>query len=76
EPELPIAMVALGSTAVYAALLEWKEGMKLSKSFDGNLFATTYQDHIDILEDMQGEHPKAFHSIMHELYQCVRLVLN
>ncbi|KAF8991494.1 hypothetical protein BDQ17DRAFT_1433065 [Cyathus striatus] len=68
EPELPIAMVALGATTVYAALMEWKNSIKLAKSFDGNLFASTYQYHMESLETIQEQCPKAFHAIMHELY--------
>ncbi|KAF8997260.1 hypothetical protein BDQ17DRAFT_1329435 [Cyathus striatus] len=50
KPELPIAMVALGATAVYAALLEWVEGIKTSRSFDGNVFAIIYESHVETLE--------------------------
>ncbi|KAF8993878.1 hypothetical protein BDQ17DRAFT_1431380 [Cyathus striatus] len=68
KPELPIAMVALGATAVYAALLEWVEGIKTSRSFDGNVFAIIYESHVETLEGMREDHLRAFHVIMHELY--------
>ncbi|KAF9000076.1 hypothetical protein BDQ17DRAFT_1327898 [Cyathus striatus] len=71
ELELPIAMVTLGATAVYAALLEWKDGIKMMQPLDGNIFAATYQDHMETLEALKGEYPNVFHVIMHVLYNKV-----
>ncbi|KAF8989237.1 hypothetical protein BDQ17DRAFT_1434597 [Cyathus striatus] len=71
ELKLPIAMVALGATAVYATLLEWKDGIKMMWPFNGSIFATTYQDHMETLEALKGEYPNVFHVIMHMLYNKV-----
>ncbi|KAF8995954.1 hypothetical protein BDQ17DRAFT_1250258 [Cyathus striatus] len=72
KPELPIAMVALGATAVYAVILEWKDGIRSVKPFDSNLYAKVYKEHVVTIKAMQSDHPKAFHFSMHELYCHVR----
>ncbi|KAF9005406.1 hypothetical protein BDQ17DRAFT_1352996 [Cyathus striatus] len=63
EPELLIAMVALGATAVFASLWEWKDGIKTTKHFDGSLIVETYRDHVETIEVMQKESPNGFHAI-------------
>ncbi|KAF8984508.1 hypothetical protein BDQ17DRAFT_1336191 [Cyathus striatus] len=53
-----------------AALMEWKDGIKSMKSFDRNLFASTYTYQY-YMESCVRATLKAFHAIMYELYQHV-----
>ncbi|KAI0245598.1 hypothetical protein BJV78DRAFT_1287423 [Lactifluus subvellereus] len=71
EPELPIAMVALVATAVYAALYEWKTGARIIIKFEGNVFATIYRGLYNTLETIKSTNRTAFHAIMSKLYSLV-----
>ncbi|KIM34909.1 hypothetical protein M413DRAFT_32927 [Hebeloma cylindrosporum] len=78
EPELPIAMVALAATGMYAALSDWSGGTQVVNSngrvgakFEGNLFVGTYRRLVGVLEALQKQSPIGFHSILSELYTKV-----
>ncbi|KAF8240415.1 hypothetical protein L208DRAFT_1374300 [Tricholoma matsutake] len=71
EPELPIAMVALGATGVYAVLSEWKSGSRISVKFKGNIFGSIYKILLQTLERIKTQKPKVFHAIMLKLYSLV-----
>jgi Domain of unknown function (DUF6532) len=56
---------------VYAAIYEWKTGLKIAVKFEGNIFATIYRALCRDLEGMKAQNPKAYHVIMAELYSLV-----
>ncbi|PPR02153.1 hypothetical protein CVT26_012114 [Gymnopilus dilepis] len=83
EPELTIPLVALGATALYAAISEWRDGkkiMKVSKSkaetavlrsaeqFDGDVFKMVFDRHVGTLTELKQKAPNTFHSVMSRLY--------
>ena len=53
---------------IYAALDEWKTGSKVTAKFEGNVFAAIYKSICKNIEGMKLQNPKAYHSIMAELY--------
>ncbi|KAG2070864.1 hypothetical protein BDR04DRAFT_1118118 [Suillus decipiens] len=71
-PEVTIPMVALMSTAVYAAL-SWKASSCLSKfNFTGNQFSKVYLLHITILEDLRMRVPEKFHKLMANIFEVIQ----
>ncbi|KAG2133238.1 uncharacterized protein EDB93DRAFT_1254907 [Suillus bovinus] len=72
--EVPIPIVALVVTAVYAALL-WKSvGSPAKFSFSGNQFSETYFFHVKFLENMRDKVPTKFHRMMANIYEAVQLL--
>ena len=87
EAELPAGLVALACTGVcalfcvvsflnhaaqiYAALDEWKTGSKVTAKFEGNVFVAIYKSVCKNIEGIKLQNPKAFHSIMAELYTLI-----
>ncbi|KAF8156752.1 hypothetical protein B0H34DRAFT_658911, partial [Crassisporium funariophilum] len=81
EPELPIPIIALGATAFFAAIWGWRKGKKLGKvksdsklkpseRFDGNLFKTVFDRHIETLTALQTK-INTYHMIMSKIYSEV-----
>ncbi|PPQ66418.1 hypothetical protein CVT26_011287 [Gymnopilus dilepis] len=83
EPELTIPLVALGATALFAAIWEWRDGKRPTKSsktnsevailksaerFNGDLFKTVYNRHVNALTSLKQKAANTFHSIMAKLY--------
>ncbi|KAG0701810.1 hypothetical protein DFH29DRAFT_999888 [Suillus ampliporus] len=72
RPEVPIPIVALVATAVYAALL-WKSmGSPAKFSFSGNQFSETYFFHVQFLENMRDTVLTKFHRMMADIYEAVQ----
>ncbi|EDR06121.1 uncharacterized protein LACBIDRAFT_329281 [Laccaria bicolor S238N-H82] len=80
DPELMIPIVALGATAFFAALYEWREGKKgkmsadsqkaKAKKFEGDNFKKVFNRHIDNLTKLKKK-VNTYHKIMSELYAKV-----
>ncbi|KAF8878335.1 hypothetical protein BD779DRAFT_1676926 [Infundibulicybe gibba] len=68
EKEVPIPMLALIATGVYAATKEWETGSRIKTEFGGKLFEMTYQRHVEFLDTILAEKPNAFHAMMHRIY--------
>ncbi|KAG2127420.1 hypothetical protein BD769DRAFT_1668067 [Suillus cothurnatus] len=72
HPEMPIPLLALVVTAVYAALF-WKTlGSPGKFNFTGNQFSETYVFHIKFLEDLKRDAPGKFHCMMADIYEAVQ----
>ncbi|KAG1811612.1 hypothetical protein EV424DRAFT_1349549 [Suillus variegatus] len=72
RPEIPIPLLALVATAVYAALF-WKTlGSPTKFSFTGNQFSETYVFHTKFLEDLKRDAPGKFHCMMADIYEAVQ----
>ncbi|KAG1775653.1 hypothetical protein EV702DRAFT_1199137 [Suillus placidus] len=72
HPEVPIPLLALVATAVYAALL-WKSQGSLSKfNFTGNLFSETYNYHVRFLEKLKKDARAKFHCMMADIYEAAQ----
>ncbi|KAF8803276.1 hypothetical protein BYT27DRAFT_7110256, partial [Phlegmacium glaucopus] len=80
EPELTIPIVALGATAFFAALYEWREGKKgktssnsqkgKAEKFEGDNFKKVYDRHIETLMKLKKK-VNTYHKFMSELYSKV-----
>ncbi|KAN0136269.1 hypothetical protein V8E53_005874 [Lactarius tabidus] len=67
--EVPKAMVALVSTAFYAALHEWESGERKPHDFTANAFMEAYSTHISSLDSIETKRNTSYHSMMAEIYQ-------
>ncbi|KAG1811882.1 uncharacterized protein BJ212DRAFT_1301886 [Suillus subaureus] len=72
HPEMPVPLLALVATAIYAALF-WKTlGSPGKFNFTGNQFSETYMFHVKFLEDLKKDVPKKFHCMMADIYESVQ----
>ncbi|PPR04560.1 hypothetical protein CVT24_012069 [Panaeolus cyanescens] len=71
EPELPIPLVALTATALYAAINNWANGTLCKGRFTGDSFKDKYEEHVASLDDLKKRAPNNFHHVMHTLYKKV-----
>ncbi|KAH9173105.1 hypothetical protein EDB89DRAFT_2229011 [Lactarius sanguifluus] len=69
--EVPKAMVALVSTAYYAALREWSTGERRQLDFTTNTFVEVYECHIANLNWIEMERNTSYHKMMADIYQLV-----
>ncbi|KAI0334244.1 hypothetical protein GY45DRAFT_1270510 [Cubamyces sp. BRFM 1775] len=68
EREIPMAMLALVSTAIHASLAEWKTGSHKSIPFSGDAFLDVYNEHRTLLIGIHKQNIRAYHTMMHRLY--------
>ncbi|KAF8263224.1 hypothetical protein EI94DRAFT_1832424 [Lactarius quietus] len=66
--EVPIPMVALAATALYATLHEWRTGQHVLSDFSVNTYMDVYLGHINTLRLVKEGRYSAFHSMMVEIY--------
>ncbi|KAG1733540.1 hypothetical protein EDB19DRAFT_2041212 [Suillus lakei] len=71
-PEVPIPLLALVATAVYAALLWKSQGSPSKFNFTGNLFSETYNYHVRFLEKLKKDAPAKFHCMMADIYEAAQ----
>jgi hypothetical protein len=87
---MPDAMLALVATAVrvtyqlrhytnmkyqlYAAIREWRTGIHQPTDFSTDTYMDVYDGHVNTLEHLCDEHPRAYHVMMGELYDLARCV--
>ncbi|KAG2110124.1 hypothetical protein DEU56DRAFT_762343, partial [Suillus clintonianus] len=72
RPEVPIPMVALTSTSVYAALFWKAQGAPTKFNFTGNQFSEVYFFHVQFLEDLKANTPKKFHKLMADIFAAIQ----
>ncbi|KAI9444390.1 hypothetical protein BJY52DRAFT_1194415 [Lactarius psammicola] len=66
--EVPVPMVALVATALYAALYEWRTGEHQVMEFSANSYLDVYQGHVNTLRLIQKKRGSAFRSMMANIY--------
>ncbi|KAI9441278.1 hypothetical protein H4582DRAFT_2073483 [Lactarius indigo] len=66
--EVPIPMVALVSTALYASIIEWRTGVQQAAEFSANAYFGVYQGHVTTLEIIRNQRSNAFHKMMSSIY--------
>ncbi|KAH7903161.1 hypothetical protein BJ138DRAFT_1120654 [Hygrophoropsis aurantiaca] len=78
EPELPAAMVALATTAVHAAFIEFKtnsgrrcHGKKGGTDFNSSVYSGIFKHHMDVLNAMFQKNPHFYHKMMASMYKYV-----
>ncbi|KAG1886981.1 hypothetical protein F4604DRAFT_1916806 [Suillus subluteus] len=72
HPEIPIPLLALMVTAIYAALF-WKMlGSPGKFNLTGNQFSETYVFYVKFLEKLKKDAPAKFHCMMADIYEGVQ----
>ncbi|KAH9043547.1 hypothetical protein EDB83DRAFT_2523848 [Lactarius deliciosus] len=66
--EVPIPMVALVSTALYASIYEWRTGVQQPAEFSGNAYFGVYKAHVQTLEIIRDQRSNAYHTMMASIY--------
>ncbi|KAI9433287.1 hypothetical protein H4582DRAFT_2061088 [Lactarius indigo] len=66
--EVPIPMVALVSTALYASIHEWRTGVQQPTEFSANTYFGVYQAHVQTLQIIQNQRSNAYHKMMSSIY--------
>ncbi|KAG1718908.1 hypothetical protein EDB19DRAFT_1837349 [Suillus lakei] len=72
QPEVPIPMVALTSTLVYAALFWKSQGSPSKFNFTGNQFSEVYVFHVQFHEDLKANTPQKFHKLMADIFATIQ----
>ncbi|EPT04810.1 hypothetical protein FOMPIDRAFT_110498 [Fomitopsis schrenkii] len=72
ERELPACMVAAAATSVHASLREWDSGVRTQIKFSSMTYANTFDEHMEILEDVRTSHPVNYHQMMSKLLRLIR----
>ncbi|KAN0137968.1 hypothetical protein V8E53_004452 [Lactarius tabidus] len=67
--EVPIPMVALVATALYAALYEWRTGDHQLAEFSANAYLDVYQGHVNTLNHIRERREGVFHLMMVDIYK-------
>ncbi|KAF7371582.1 hypothetical protein MVEN_00013600 [Mycena venus] len=69
ERELPDPMVALGATAVYASLVEYRTtGRRQNIPFTEDAYEDIYRNHMATLSDIRKNAKRSLHQLLHELF--------
>ncbi|KAN0124676.1 hypothetical protein V8E53_012645 [Lactarius tabidus] len=66
--EVPVPMVALVATALYAVIFEWRSGKQDVEDFSANSYLDVYLGHIETLREILTQRSGAFHSMMADIY--------
>jgi hypothetical protein len=66
--EVPVPMLALAATALYAAIREWRTGTHHSIDFSANGYLDVYQGHVDTLMHISERRNNAYHVMMCDIY--------
>ncbi|KAF8493653.1 hypothetical protein F5888DRAFT_1805981 [Russula emetica] len=66
--EVPVAMVALVATALYAAIQEWRTGVQKTIEFSASAFLDVYNGHINTFNHIRDNREDAFHLMMVDIY--------
>ncbi|KAN0105563.1 hypothetical protein V8E52_010914 [Russula decolorans] len=66
--EVPVAMVALVATALYASLYEWRGGEHQPAEFSANSYLDVYDGHVNTFNHIKERHLGAYHTMMADLY--------
>ncbi|KAN0125967.1 hypothetical protein V8E52_001174 [Russula decolorans] len=67
--EVPIAMVALVATALYAAIQEWRTGVQRSVEFSTNAYLDVYNGHVNTFNHIRLNQEESFHTMMTDIYR-------
>ncbi|KAI0250408.1 hypothetical protein BJV78DRAFT_1283210 [Lactifluus subvellereus] len=68
KAEVPVPMVALVATALYAALRDWRTGKLQVTDFSANTYLDVYQGHVNTFSHIRINRNAAFHVMMTDIY--------
>ncbi|KAH9018580.1 hypothetical protein EDB84DRAFT_1566350 [Lactarius hengduanensis] len=66
--EVPMPMVALVATALYATLHEWRTGEQQTAEFSANAYMDVYLANMNTLKHILNNRERAFHIMMSDIY--------
>ncbi|KAI9443421.1 hypothetical protein H4582DRAFT_2054425 [Lactarius indigo] len=66
--EVPVPMVALVVTAMYATLHEWRTGKQQGTEFSANTYLDVYRCNANTLNFILNQRPNAYHVMMADIY--------
>ncbi|KAI9431989.1 hypothetical protein H4582DRAFT_2084278 [Lactarius indigo] len=66
--EVPMPMVALVATALYATLYEWRGGEQQTAEFSANAYMDVYLTNMNTLKHILNNRERAFHIMMSDIY--------
>ncbi|KAF8260805.1 hypothetical protein EI94DRAFT_1833669 [Lactarius quietus] len=66
--EVPVPMVALVATALYATLYEWRTGEQQAHEFLANAYMDVYAGHVNTLRHIMENREGAFHIMMSDIH--------
>ncbi|KAI9451374.1 hypothetical protein BJY52DRAFT_1191052 [Lactarius psammicola] len=66
--EVPIPMVSLVATALYATLYEWRTGEQQALEFSANAYMDVYHGHVNTFKHILENRERAFHTMMSDIY--------
>ncbi|KAN0141831.1 hypothetical protein V8E53_000293 [Lactarius tabidus] len=66
--EVPMPMVALVATVLYAVIYEWRMGKQQIADFSTNSYLDVYRGHIDTMKEILDKRSGAFHAMMADIY--------
>ncbi|KAF8259217.1 hypothetical protein EI94DRAFT_1813701 [Lactarius quietus] len=66
--EVPIPMVALVATALYATLYKWCTGEQQAHEFSTNAYMDVYAGHVNMFRHILKNQEQAFHVMMSNIY--------
>ncbi|KAN0128955.1 hypothetical protein V8E53_013217 [Lactarius tabidus] len=66
--EVPMPMVVLVATALYAVIYEWHMGKQQIADFLTNLYLDVYRGHIDTMKEILDKQSGAFHAMLADIY--------
>ncbi|KAH9041566.1 hypothetical protein EDB85DRAFT_2139668 [Lactarius pseudohatsudake] len=66
--EVPMSMVALVATALYATLYEWRGGEQQITEFSANAYMDAYLANMNTLKHILNHRERAFHIMMSDIY--------
>ncbi|KAH9981826.1 hypothetical protein BJV77DRAFT_955002, partial [Russula vinacea] len=70
--EVPIPMVALVATALYAAINEWRTGIQVVAEFSASAYLDVYRGHIDTFDYIKEHRISCYHTTLAEIYRQAR----
>ncbi|KAN0137014.1 hypothetical protein V8E53_005011 [Lactarius tabidus] len=73
--EVPIVMVALVATALYATLYEWHHGDQQVGELLTNAYLDVYLGHVNTLKHIQENRNGAFHLMMADIYTQAKMFI-
>ncbi|KAF8258428.1 hypothetical protein EI94DRAFT_1835042 [Lactarius quietus] len=66
--KVPVPMVALVATALYATLYEWRTGEQQAHEFSANAYMDVYAGHVNTLRHIMENREGAFHIMMSDIH--------
>ncbi|KAH9060267.1 hypothetical protein EDB87DRAFT_1616839, partial [Lactarius vividus] len=76
QHEVPIPMVALVATALYATIYEWRTGVQQVAEFSASAYLDVYHGHINTLRQIKERRGGAFRAMMTEIYHQASIVVD